>query len=266
MMSRGGRRMPTDGGSGGFRLDLTTEEEQRLRARAKMRARQETNRAQYVAHPWPFLRDCVWTLDQATGRERPLVDDLPDDLEPRCSCAAGGCTNYLHHVVNRLAVEKRVAVPKSRRMRMSWTVLAYATWFARFRGGSNVAVISRKLGRNDSEGSAELVKRCRFILDHLPIHCPEEPFTYDFGRIKFPRIQSEIIAMAQGADQLRQYTISLEVADEIAFWERAGETYNASMPTLEGGGQLIMLSSANPGFFKSLVFDELHAAGTGFRG
>lgn len=252
--------MPTDDRSG-FRLDLSTDDERRLRAAARLRAIQERNRTRYEAHPWPFLAECVWTLDQATGRERPIIDDLPDDHQPGCDCQVGGCSNYLQHIVNRWFTEKRIDIPKSRRMRVTWAMIACHTWLARFRHGTMVGIGSRKRGNNDSEGSAELVKRCEFILNHLPRECPGEPHIYNLGRIQFPRKQSEIVAVAQGADQMRQYTFTAVLMDECAFWERAGETYNASLPTLEGGGRLTMVSSANPGFFKMHVHDELHSAG-----
>ncbi|MHA2313209.1 MAG: hypothetical protein ACXADF_17115, partial [Candidatus Thorarchaeota archaeon] len=71
---------------------------------------------------------------------------------------------------------------------------------------------------------------------------------------------SEIIGIGQGANQLRQYTVTAILADEMAFWEEAQATYVAALPTIEGGGKFAGISSAHPGFFKSLVHDMTDVA------
>jgi hypothetical protein len=45
--------------------------------------------------------------------------------------------------------------------------------------------------------------------------------------------------------------------DECAFWEHARAFYAASKPTIDGGGRITLVSSASPGFFQQLVFDQL---------
>ena len=60
----------------------------------------------------------------------------------------------------------------------------------------------------------------------------------------------------QGPDQLRQYTASYVYLTEMAFWEWAEETYAALLPTIQGGGKIVMDSSAGPGFFERLIHGE----------
>lgn len=43
----------------------------------------------------------------------------------------------------------------------------------------------------------------------------------------------------------------------MAFWEDSQKMYASAMPTIEGGGKFTAISSAGPGFFKRLVFDNL---------
>jgi len=109
---------------------------------------------------------------------------------------------------------------------------------------------------SESEGSAELVWRAKFIHEHVPegllMPCPID---YKFCRMAFPN-GSEIIGIGQGADQLRQLTITAILGDEVAFWEHAREFYSASKPTIEGGGRITLVSSAYPGFFEQLVHDQ----------
>lgn len=242
---------------GGFLLDLPGEQEMQLRARARLRAEQQANAHRYAQHPWPFIVECGWTLDQATQAKR-RYPRIVGDAAPGCpECAPGGCESYLEHLVNVWMREKRLAVPKSRRVIASWTMVLCHYWLARFYPGTSVAFASRKQGQNDSEGAAELVKRAWFVHRHVPVDIAPVRAEYHFCRLRFPDIDSEIIGVAQGADQLRQHTFTAIFADEMAFWEEAHDTYAASLPTLEGGGRFTGISSAHPGFFKQLTFDSL---------
>src|SRR5215472_3269091 len=235
-----------------FCLDLPNQEEMVLRARAVLRSVQKSSSQRYRDDPYAFLTDCVWTMDQASQQVR----RFPDHQDTPCHCEYG-CRNYVQHMTNRWLHEKRFLVPKSRRVLVSWTMVALHTWLARFFPGSTIAFVSRKQGLNDSEGAAELVRRVKFIEEHLPADIEPLPFQYNFARLKYPTIGSEIIGVAQGADQLRQYTLTAIFADEMAYWELAHDTYSASIPTLEGGGRFTGVSSASPGFFKQAVFDAL---------
>ena len=103
-----------------------------------------------------------------------------------------------------------------------------------------------------------------FIYDHVPKdfippeYLPKAEPVY--GSIRFPENNSEIRGFAQGSDQTRQFTFSGILADEMAFWEDAQKMYSSAMPTLEGGGRFTAISSAAPGFFKRLVFDNIDDA------
>ena len=244
--------LATDDDGEAFTLDIPGTEEMALRARARLRAVQKSSSEKYRLDPYRFLVECVWTLDQASQQVRrfPDVEDSP------CACEFK-CKNYLQHLVVRWLAEKRLLVPKSRRVLVSWVMVSLHCWLARFFPGTTIAFVSRKQGLNDSEGAAELVRRVKFIEEHLPVEIEPLPFQYNFARLKYPTIGSEIIGVAQGADQLRQYTLTAIFADEMAYWELAHDTYSASIPTLEGGGRFTGVSSANPGFFKQAVFDSL---------
>jgi hypothetical protein len=235
-----------------FHLELPGTEEMALRARARLRHLQKSSSDRYRSDPYAFLTECVWTLDQASQQVRrfPTLSDAP------CGCE-WHCENYIQHVVRRWQREKRLLLPKSRRVLVTWLMCGLHCWLARFFPGSSIAFVSRKQGLNDSEGAAELVRRVKFIEEHLPVELESLPIQYNFARLKYPTIGSEIIGVAQGADQLRQYTLTAIFADEMAYWELAHDTYSASLPTLEGGGRFTGVSSANPGFFKQAVFDSL---------
>jgi hypothetical protein len=70
-------------------------------------------------------------------------------------------------------------------------------------------------------------------------------------------VRERRILVAQGEHQMRQLSATAIFADEFAFWEHARQTYTAARPTIEGTGRFTGVSSAHPGFFKDLVFDEV---------
>lgn len=249
----------------GLRLDLPADQERRLAATASLRSLRAHNEERYAQHPWPFLCEAVCTFDPFAQKEkgggvRKYPGNEIRDLRPDCDCALGGCTNYLNHIVNIWHTTPRFLIAKSRRLVMSWTFIALHVWLARYRPGQVIAFVSQKQGQNEDEGAAELVKRARFIEDHLPVDVEPRETHRTWCRVYYPHNNSTILGIAQGANQLRQLAITGWFADEFAFWERAGETYSASVPALEGGGRCTLVTTANPGFAKQLAYDEWHVS------
>lgn len=196
----------------------------------------------YRTDPWAFCADCVYTLDQTDEKEP--IKKFPSHYE------------YLKLYTRIWQKEKFIAVPKSRRMFMSWMNIALYTWDTAFHIGKFNAFVSKK-----EDDANELIVKSKFILDNIPETALPREFIpkYDdtYGKLKFPELNSMIQGFPQGADQLRQFTFSGILGDEMVFWEDAQAMYAASFPTLEGGGRFTAISSPGPGFFKRLVFDQL---------
>lgn len=189
---------------------------------------------------WHFFQ-FVKTLDQA-DKYNP-VKSYPVDKE------------YLKWLSTRIVHEPLLAIVKHRRMIITWTCCAVATWDAMMHEGRMNAMLSKK-----EEHADDLVQRCKFIYDNIPdsaFPVPKPRAEYKYTELLFPEIDSKIKGFPQGAEQLRQFTCSRIFADEIAFWNRARETFTAMKPTIEGGGQITLLSTRFPGFFKDLVEDRL---------
>lgn len=200
--------------------------------------------AAYANDPWAFLCDCCFTRDQV-DMKRP-VKPFPREWD------------YLHLYVKLWAKHRRLAVPKSRRMFMSWCNIGLYLWAALFSEGQDFAFVSKK-----EDDAAELVKRAEFIYDNIPrSKIPRELLPRKETKAKpaaliFPDINSKIQGFPMGADQLRSYTFSGILGDECAFWEEAQKFYSASVSTTEGGGRMTLISSRHPGFFQRLVYDRL---------
>jgi hypothetical protein len=205
------------------------------------------NYARYRSDPWDFLCECVWTKDQVDQKNP--VKKFPSHWP------------YLRFYVRIWEKALRIAVPKSRRMTMSWTNIGLYLWATIFHPDQDFAFVSKK-----EDDAAELVRRAEFIFDHIPeekipkallptkgtkAQPPALIFTFGDGA------QSKIQGFPMGADQLRQFTFSGILGDECAFWPEARKFYSAAGPTTEGGGRMTLISSRSPGFFQRLCYDAL---------
>jgi Mu-like prophage FluMu protein gp28 len=190
----------------------------------------------WARDPWAFIRDACLTRDEADAGAVKRFPDLP----------------YLAHVCRVWQRYPMLAVPKSRRMMLTWIMLALHLHLALFTPNSAVFIQSKK-----AEDSDYLIDKDRmlFIYSNLPhwlrayglptVQRKQYNLTFSNG--------SMIRAIAQGEDQLRQYTATAVLCDEIAFWDRAAETWRALRPVVQGGGKVTLVSSAAPGFFERVV-------------
>ena len=194
--------------------------------------------------PTAFINDCCFTVNEAKNG---AVEHFPK-------------LDYLKRVDQIIHGEQVAAFPKSRRMMMPWRCLANLLHYAMFGKNLSIFVQSKKY-----DDSAYLLgdSRFMFLYEHLP-ESHEWPAVerktrskmgYDY--IKFSN-GVELRAVAEGADQLRQYTASVVYCTEMAFWDFAQATWNSLRPTIEGGGRIFIDSSANPGFFCQLVTGQLN--------
>jgi hypothetical protein len=199
----------------------------------------------YRSDAWAFISECIYTLDEV-NKDEP-IHRFPDK-------------EYLKLYAKLWQRYPLMAVPKTRRMTMSWMTISLYVWDTIFHKGRFTAFVSKK-----EDDANYLITRAKFIIDNIDRSLlPEElipKYNHKFNCLEFPDIMSKIQGFPQGADQLRQFTFSGIFGDESAFWEQAQQFYSASFPTIEGGGRMTLVSSPAPGFFKKLCFDAMDAAG-----
>src|SRR3990172_10403703 len=138
--------------------------------------------------PIEFLR-CVRTRDEV-DQKNPVKLFPVDELD------------YVKLYAKVWVKERFLAVPKSRRMLMSWTNIALFTWDAMWNCGRAYAFVSKK-----EDDSDDLVRRAKFIVENLDEKkVPKQlipRIEYKYGKLSFPGIGSSISGFASGADQLR---------------------------------------------------------------
>jgi hypothetical protein len=83
-----------------------------------------------------------------------------------------------------------------------------------------------------------------------------QPMKYTYCNAFFPRSRSTIIAVPEGAKHYRQKTLTGAMVDEAGFTGELRECVAAAKPALGDYGRFTLVSSANPGEFQRLVFDN----------
>lgn len=145
-------------------------------------------------------------------------------------------------VVWTLMQSRQILILKARQLGISWLVCGYVLWLCLFRRGRSVLMFSRGLLEAN-----ELVRRVRVMYQRLP----------DWLRATLPRLvvdNTQVLAWSNGSrvqslaateNAGRSFTASLVVMDEFAFLEWPQRLYTATKPTIDAGGQLVCLSTAN---------------------
>lgn len=135
-----------------------------------------------------------------------------------------------------------ILILKARQLGISWLCCSYALWLCLFQPGKVALLFSK--GQNEAN---ELLRRVRVLYERLPEWFKEKSpklvksntttLEWDNG--------SRIISLPATQSAGRGMTASLVILDEAAFLKWGTELYTALKPTIDAGGQLIILSTAN---------------------
>lgn len=198
------------------------------------------NMTTVMEHPWAAIEmGWVYTLDPKNLREP--IRRFPN--QP-----------WLRELSEIWERETLLAIVKSRQMVTTWLMDWCHLWLAMFHEGAAVFIQSDVEAKSD-----EQIQRCEFIYNHFPVGELVKPKLKNdratWCYMGFPGLHSYIRGIAQGANQLRQFSASAVYCDEFAFWEKARESFASCKPTIDGGGKITLQSSANPGPFKDIVMD-----------
>ena len=164
---------------------------------------------------------------------------------------------YIKPIAETWLTEQVVCIPKSRDMVATWQVVCYYTWDTYFHSGRQNFFQSEKAGK-----AKALVRRAEFIIKQMPEFLRIHKAVFgvgeaNSGQLIIPAIESEIIGLPQGPDQIRMHHPSGIFQDEAAFQQLAGETFAAVKPAIQAGGRITLVSSPNPGFFQLACQDKL---------
>ncbi len=199
--------------------------------------------------PWYFCTEYAYTIDEHDS-DHP-IKKFPD-------------YSYLEMLTDTWMKNKKLLVAKTRQMTVSWLFVVLHLWLA-LRPGQSIFFQSKK-----EDDANALLERCKFVYRKLPLRLKwgmvlpnmnldlsKEPAMREiYCKLEFPWLNSYIQAVPQGSDVLRSKTASAIFSDEMAFQDKAKEAYEASKPTIDGGGRFTGVSTPNGHeFFYDLVFD-----------
>ncbi len=185
--------------------------------------------------PYYFAYRWVWTQDELH--------------EP--SCRKFPKLEYLQWVFDIWEEVNLLAIPKSRRMMMTWSMIAVHLWICIFKKDKKVFMQSL----SEKVHVRELMNKCHYILERLPAFIlRQDEYEKFMTHIDFDN-NSKCIGIAQGGDKLRMFTATAIYIDEGAIIDYLVEAITGSKPTLEGGGKLTITSSIKPGPMNDIVND-----------
>lgn len=145
-------------------------------------------------------------------------------------------------VMWELMTTRLVIILKARQLGITWVCCAYALWLCLFQSGKVVLMYSK--GQSEANKNLRRVKKLYerlpdWLLNALPERITDNTTIQEWANGS--RIES--LPASPGAG--RSDTASLVILDEAAFLQWADELYSALKPTIDNGGQLIILSTAN---------------------
>jgi len=161
-------------------------------------------------------------------------------------------------LIGDMGSERLLLILKARQLGISWLACAYALWLCLYHPGKVVLMFSK--GQDEAN---ELLRRVTVMYHRLPdamrtaLPPVAKSNTGELAWANGSRIKSMPATQSAG----RTFTASLVVMDEAAFMIYAAALYTALKPTIDAGGQLIILSTANGK--TNLFYDLVHRAMTG---
>lgn len=171
---------------------------------------------------------------------------------------------YLDEVIKDLARRKRLLIPKSREMMISWCCMGWIAHQCQWFPGTLAIVQSAKHDKSkdlvSGEGRPGYVRTLWEQQDPFLqwLHPLEKP-SQDMPADRFTwKNGSQVMAFPAGAEQIRQYHPSIYLMDEAAFLPEAEQSWGAAHPV---SGQIIAVSSAGPSWFGEVV-TEIMETGT----
>ena len=132
-----------------------------------------------------------------------------------------------------------VAVLKARQLGLTWLGVGYALWLMICRPGATALLFSRR----DDEAVHLLDFRLRGMYERLPRWLAGSEVTTSSAHEW--RLSNGSAALAFPTTGGRSYTASLALVDEADFVPDLDGLLNAVKPTVDGGGKLVLLSTAD---------------------
>lgn len=137
-----------------------------------------------------------------------------------------------------LRTQRQVVVLKARQLGLTWLCLSWALWLMLFEPPAVVLLFSLR----EVEAKV-LAERLRAMHDHLPLWMQSRRTIVDSAtRWELANGSRALAFSTRGG---RSYTATLAIVDEADFVPHLEDFLNAVKPTIDAGGRLVLISTAD---------------------
>uniref|UniRef100_A0A6M3XGM3 Putative terminase n=1 Tax=viral metagenome TaxID=1070528 RepID=A0A6M3XGM3_9ZZZZ len=183
--------------------------------------------------PWYWLVNYVFTKRKDENVEGAEVERFPADP-------------YLRYVFDMCFREPKLAIDKSRQMRLTWIMMAYELFWAQFYPNEEIICQTKAEAIADSE----LVKRAVFMFENQPIWMRQAVLVNSYCTFGLQN-KSIIRGIPSGAHKVRAYNPTRGFIDETGFLE--GEFEECKNDMLACCKDVKLVSSAMAGEWGDFV-------------
>jgi hypothetical protein len=169
---------------------------------------------------------------------------------------------YMPWLFEGLRNDRRLFIPKSRDMMVSWAVMGYLTWLAQWYGPCHILVQTQREDKaKDLVSGKDVPGYVRTLYeqqdDFLKILHPTPRPPADMAGLEFTWTNgSRIQGLPSGAEQVRLYHPYCVFFDEAVYLDDFQGSYGAAEPVAT---QIIAVSSAGPSDFGDIVLRVMDA-------
>jgi phage terminase large subunit-like protein len=142
--------------------------------------------------------------------------------------------------LRELQSHRQIIILKARQLGITWLVLARVLWMCLWHANKTIIVISK-----DQDAANETIRRVRGMFVRLKDKPPRASVLKidNVSEIAWPN-GSRVKAFASSSDAGSSYAGSLLVLDELAKNPNAESVYTSAKPTIDDGGEVVILSTA----------------------
>jgi hypothetical protein len=158
-----------------------------------------------------------------------------------------------HQAIQTIAAERLTVILKARQLGLTWLVLGLVLWRMLLHPAATVLLFSRR----DEEAIDLLKVRLRGMYERLPAWLQVQAFQTDNDHEWYWSNGSRVLALPTTAGD--SYSATLVVVDEADLVPDLDRLLRAVKPTIDGGGQMILLSRADKSKPQS-VFKRIYVA------
>lgn len=141
-------------------------------------------------------------------------------------------------IIKDLLNHNLLIILKARQLGLTWLMLCWALWLMLFRPVSIILLFSRR-----EEEAKELLKRLTEIYEHLPSFLKTEKVIKDNTLVW--ELSNGSIAKCFPTTAGDSYSAKFVLADEFDLVENQNDLVTAVKPTIDAGGQFVLLSRVN---------------------